>query len=101
MYLSDPAEWLVFTYSSCAAVNVIAITIFSGSVGYERLKIGVLSKVFAMIRTHRDNKGSSVDASLPYRGNKSIQFLPFAMLVRVNVAGETFVQSVPLFARNC
>jgi len=97
MHFRNAAKWLAFTNSSCASVNVVTITIFPGSVGSERLKIRILSKILAVIRTHRHNEGPHIGASSSYGRNKSVELLPVAMLVCLNIAPKTLGESVSLF----
>ena len=97
MHFGDTAEWFAFTYSSCTSNNVVAITIFPGAGGCERLQVRILSKVFAMIGTHRHNEGLNIDTSSSHRRNKSVEFVPLAIFVCLNVSIKALVESVPLF----
>src|SRR5580704_6258894 len=102
MHFGNTAEWLAFTCCSPTSVNVVAIAIFHSSGGCERLKVGVLSKVFAMVRTHRHDKSSHINFSFSYRRNKSVELFPLAMLVRLHIAAEALGESVPPFlGHNC
>lgn len=97
MHFGDTAEWFAFTHSSCTSNNVEAIPIFPSAGWCKRLKVWILSKVFAMIRTHRHNEGLNVDTSSSHRRNKSVEFDPLAMFVCFNVSIKTLVERVSLF----
>jgi len=100
MHFGNTPEWLAFTYGSCASVDVVAIVIFPSSVGYERLKVRILSKVFAMVGTHHHNEPLYIDASSSYRRNESIEGFPFTIFVGLNVTIEALGEGVPLFLGN-
>jgi len=97
MYFSDAPEWLAFAYGSRASIYIVAVIILTSSVGCERLKVRILSKVFAMVGTHHHNKSLYVDAASPYGRNESIKGFPFAIFVGPNVTIEALGEQLSLF----